>query len=387
MFCRGAFNWAFPNRKERKPLLKKTVTSTLAIAAGLTLALFLFQSAVQACTGIQLKNTDGSIVNGRTLEFGIYIKTDVLVIPRGYAFTGSAPNGAKGKAYSAKYAVIGCDMDGSGRVADGLNEAGLAAGAFLFPDFAQFAEITAANQTKAVSSTEFPNYLLTQFASVDEVKKGLNDVVIGNTIFQPWGIVAPLHYVVYDKTGRSIVIEPIGGKLVVFDNPLGVLTNTPAFDWHTTNLRNYINLSSLNVAPVEIDGLKLKQLGQGSGMHGLPGDFTPPSRFVRAAVFSATAVPSPNAEEGIFQLFHILNNFDIPVGVSREKDDKGQIHTDYTMLTVARDPQNLRYYWRTYNDQNLKMVDLKKFDLTAKNIKRASTEGQQRVTDMTTTLK
>jgi choloylglycine hydrolase len=317
----------------------------------------------------------------------LYIKTDVLVIPRGYAFTGSAPNGSKGKAYVAKYAVVGCDMDGNELVADGVNEAGLTVGAFYFPDYAQYAEITGANQSKAVSSPEFPNYLLTQFATVDEVRQGLADVVIGNTIYQPWGFVAPLHYVVYDKTGKSIVIEPLAGKLVVYDNPLGVMSNSPTFDWHMTNLRNYIALSPRNVPPVKIAGIELKQLGQGSGMLGLPGDFTPPSRLVRAAIFSQTAVPSPNTEEGIFQVFHILNNFDIPVGVAQEKDDKGKIHTDYTMLTVAHDPQNLRYYWRTYNDQAIKMVDLKKIDLTGNKIKKVNTEGQQRVTDMTGAVK
>ena len=135
--------------------------------------------------GYWLQNADGSIVHGRTVEFGLYIKTVVLVIPRGHAFTGSAPNGSKGKAYVAKYAVVGCDMDGNELVADGVNEAGLTVGAFYFPDYAQYAEITGANQSKAVSSPEFPNYLLTQFATVDEVRQGLADVVIGNSVYEP----------------------------------------------------------------------------------------------------------------------------------------------------------------------------------------------------------
>ena len=58
--------------------------------------------------------------------------------------------------------------------------------------------------------------------------------------------------------------------------------------------------------------------------------------------------------------------------MAQEKDDKGHIHTDYTMLTVARDPQNLRYYWRTYNDQSTKMVDLKKVDLQGKRSRRST---------------
>ena len=81
-----------------------------------------------------------------------------------------------------------------------------------------------------------------------------------------------------------MVIEYVNGAAHVYDNPIGVFTNSPAFDWHITNLRNYVNLSPINVAPVKLSGKTLKGLGQGSGLLGLPGDYTPPSRFVRAAV-------------------------------------------------------------------------------------------------------
>ena len=81
--------------------------------------------------------------------------------------------------------------------------------------------------------------------------------------------------------------------------------------------------------------------------------------------------------KGIFQVFHILNNFDIPVGVARSIED-GKIFSDYTMLTVARDPQNIRFYYNTYNDQILRMVDLKKLDLDAK--KNPPTQHQKRAT-------
>jgi penicillin V acylase-like amidase (Ntn superfamily) len=30
------------------------------------------------------------------------------------------------------------------------------------------------------------------------------------------------------------------------------------------------------------------------------------------------------------------------------------IHTDYTMLTTARDPQSLRYYYKSYDDQTIR---------------------------------
>ena len=95
-----------------------------------------------------------------------------------------------------------------------------------------------------------------------------------------------------DASGKSIVIEYVGGKLNVFDDPLGVVTNSPSFDWHMANLRNYVNFSMTNVPPVKLGSVKLEPFGQGSGMLGLPGDFTPPSRFVRAVAFSQSVFPS-----------------------------------------------------------------------------------------------
>ena len=292
--------------------------------------------------------------------------------------------------YKSKYAAVGAITYKDMAISDGVNEKGLAIGAFYFPTFAKYGEITNDNRSKALSPVDFPNWILTQFATVAEVRSAIQkgEGVIAPTVLEGWGPEAPpFHYVVYDNTGASVVIEPVDGKLKVYDNPLGVLTNSPTFDWHITNLRNYIALNPRNVPPVQIDGLKLQQLGQGSGMLGLPGDFTPPSRLVRAAVFSATAVPSPNSEQGILQVFHILNNFDIPVGVARQVE-KGVIHSDYTQFTVARDPQTLRYYYKTYDDQTIRVLDLRKFNLNAKEVKKLDTMGaKQPIVDMSAEAK
>jgi len=360
----------------------------LILFLSFALACSLFQPSAQACTGIMLRNADGSIVHGRTLEFGMVIESMIAIVPRGYEFVAKAPGGP-GMKYKSKYAAVGAITFKDVAISDGMNEKGLAIGSFYFPTFAKYAEITNDNRAKALSPVDFPNWILAQFATVGEVRSAVQngEGVIVPTVLEGWGPEAPpFHYVVYDSTGASIVIEPIDGKLKVHDNALGVLTNSPAFDWHITNLRNYIALSPLNVPPVQIDGVKLQSLGQGSGMLGLPGDFTPPSRFVRVSVFGAAAFPSPNSEQGVLHVFHILNNFDIPVGVARDVE-KGVIHSDYTQVTVARDPQTLRYYYKTYDDQTIRMVDLRKFDLNAKEVKKLNTVGAQPIVDMSAEAK
>lgn len=351
-------------------------------------AVLLGQFSAEACTGIQLKTKDGVYVSGRTLEFGIFMDTSVIVVPRGYAFTGQTSEGA-GKQWKAKYASTGIIIGDNEVILDGINEKGLSVGNFYFPGYAEYSVTTPQNQSISMSSSDITQWIVSQFATVDEVRAAIenHEVAISPVLtpgFPPQ--VQPFHFVVYDKAGKSLVIEPLDGKLVLHDNPLGVMANSPTFDWHMTNLRNYISLTPNNVAPVEISGESFAQLGQGSGMHGLPGDFTPPSRFVRAAVFSATAMPEENAEKGIFQIFHILNNFDIPVGMARTLED-GKIYSDYTMLTTARDSKNLRYYYKTYTDQTIRRVDLKSFDLDAKTIKRLSTKSEQSFVDVSKKLK
>lgn len=341
---------------------------------------------LDACTGIKLIAKDGALVHGRTLEFGVQVDTSAVVIPRGYEFVGTTPSGP-GLRYKAKYAAVGAIAFDNPAIMDGMNEKGLAVGAFYFPGFAGYTSVNSTNQAKAVSPVEFTNWLVTQFATIEEVKAALSNVIIAPTVTKEWGPTpAPFHYIIFDKAGNCLVIEPMNGKLVTYDNKLGVITNSPTFDWHMTNLRNFINLTPVNAKPIDINGVKLSPFGQGSGMVGMPGDFTPPSRFVRAAIFSTTAVPSATAEEAIFQAFHILNQFDIPVGVAREKVDN-VVHSDYTLVTCARDPQALKYYFKTYDDQTIRMVDLNKFDLQATSIRKVSTAGGQKAVDISATLK
>jgi choloylglycine hydrolase len=354
-------------------------------AAAAAVMTFAAAQTASACTGIMLRNADGSIVHGRTVEFGIPLAIDFAIVPRGYGFTGMTPMG-DGKKWTAKYGALGAIVFGNLGIMDGVNEKGLAIGAFYFPTMAEYTPTTADNQSKSMSSIDFSNWILTSFASVDEVRAAVEsgEVAVAPTLLPGWPqTVQPFHWIVYDKSGKALVIEPLGGKLVVTDNPLGVLTNSPSFDWHMTNLRNYIALNPRDVPPVKIDGKTLQSFGMGAGMLGLPGDFTPPSRFVRAAVFSATALPVADAKAGIFSGFHLLNNFDIPYGSARTTDAKGGVHADQTIFTVMRDPQNLRMYYKSYEDQTLRVVDLNRFDLDAKDVMRLSTATDtQPVVDM-----
>jgi choloylglycine hydrolase len=358
-----------------------------SLLIGILVAALSVVPAAQACTGIRLIAKDGGVVAARTLEFGFDLHSEVLVVPAGTALTGTLPDGGKGISYTTKYGFLGANAEGLTAIVDGINDQGLYVGLFYFPGYASYADATKENAVRAMAPHEYANWLLGNFANVEEVKANFNKVALVPVVVEAIEQAAPVHFVVHDRSGKSVVIEPLDRTLKIYDNPLGVMTNSPDFDWHMTNLRNYVNLTATNVPPIGVGGIKLAQLGQGSGLRGLPGDFTPPSRFVRAVAFAQSALPSDTAAKAVLQAFHILNNFDIPFGAVREIDN-GQLHAEATTWTSASDLKNLRWFFKTYDDQSIHSVDLTKALAAAQGkIRHIKMDSQQPIDDVSTNFK
>lgn len=163
------------------------------------------------------------------------------------------------------------------------------------------------------------------------------------------------------------------------------MTNAPTYDWHLTNLQNYVNLSVKDVEGAKIGPVSLTAFGSGSGLHGMPGDFTPPSCFVRAAIYSQSAAPNATAEDAVLSAFHILNQFDIPKGSVQNSAIGGTVD-EITEWTSVADLKNLRWYFRTFTDQSIHVVDLKEAVEAAKGeVRILKMEGTpQPITDAST---
>jgi choloylglycine hydrolase len=339
-----------------------------------------------ACTGIRITPKDGSVIFARTLEFADDLQSNIIVIPRERKSVGTAPGDRPGLCWKARYGCVGANAFGMPAVVDGVNEKGLSVGLFYFPGYAKYQKVEAADADKALAPWELGVYLLGSCADVKEAVEAARSVRVGEVVQKDMGFVPPCHYIVNDAGRRCVVLEYVDGELKVHDNPLAVMSNSPTFDWHITNLRNYVNLSVTNVPPVPIAGIRLPGFGQGSGMLGLPGDFTPPSRFVRAVAFSQSALPVATAHEGVLQAFHILNQFDIPKGAARGVEH-GKVVADYTLWTGASDLTNLRYYYHTFDSRRIRMVDLKKVDLDAKEIKSIQMAEKEVIEDQSSQAK
>jgi choloylglycine hydrolase len=338
------------------------MSRSLAAVSAFAFALATLAQGADACTAITLRAEDGTVVQARTLEWGAFnLGSQLMIVPRGIQFVGTTPDAKPGLAWKGAYGVVGINGVGRPLLIDGMNEKGLAVSLLYHPGFAEYQPYDANQAASSISQSDLPTWMLTSFATTAQVRSELPKIRVVPVKEESLGAPAPIHLIVTDAAGSTIVIEYIKGRLNIYENPVGVLTNDPGFPWHLTNLANYLGLQAREVKPIKIGNLELKPLGVGSGMLGLPGDYTPPSRFVRAVALRNTVRPLENGEAAVAEAFRILNAFDIPLGAtgSVPKDDiLGE-----TQWTSAMDTKSLRYYYRTMYNHRIRAVDLKAIDL------------------------
>ena len=328
----------------------------------LAVALAFGASAIDAgaCTGISLVAKDGSKVVARTVEWAATpMQCGYVVAPRGHAHQSYTPSGDNGLKYNSVYGYVGIYTEYEPFVVEGINETGLSAGLFFFPQYGEYAPYDSANNDKTLCDMQFVSWVLSQFSTIDEVKTALNDIDLVTLNHK----IGSVHWRIAQPDGRMVVLEVVAGVPHFYENALGVLTNAPGFPWHMTNLNNYINLKSGSAPDNEIKaGITLQPLGHGSGMLGLPGDFTAPSRFVRATFFQTTSPTWDTGFETVVQAFHILNNFDIPVGSQHAMADIPKGLPSATQFTAATDQTAMKLYYRTAWNSNIRCIDLKDID-------------------------
>ena len=335
--------------------MKKHIIAIMAVAAT---ALAAAQNT-SACTGITLKTSNGSTVTARTIEWAATDMNSLyVVVPRGYTSQSLTPDGATGMRFKTKYGYVGLAVEQSEFVTEGLNEKGLSAGLFYFPEYGEYESYNRGNATKSIADLQLVAYILGTCATVDDVKNAVNEIKIHP--IDPRA--STIHWRFTEQSGRQIVLEIIDQKCIFYENELGVLTNSPSLDWHLTNLNNYINLNSGKISERKLGSLDMKAIGGGTGLLGLPGDFTPPSRFIRAAFFQCSAPIKDKAEDTVIQAFHILNNFDIPVGSQYAPGEQQPDIPSATQYTAASDLVGKKIYWRTMHNSNIRCIDLSAID-------------------------
>lgn len=328
-----------------------------------SLIFLFFTLPTEACTDFKLTAKDGTILITRSMEFGQELQSNLRSSPRGRIFTTKTPNNQPGMTWKSSYGYLyldGFQVDAS---FDGMNETGLTFEYLYLPGETQYQKIPDGKEAQAIPYSLFGDWVLSNFKTIDEVKQALKSIYVSTQVIPELGnAVLEAHASIYDASGKGIVVEFYHNKINVYDN-IGVMTNAPKYDWHLANLRNYINLSATNPSTISQGGMTYTATGQGSGAFGLPGDASPPSRFVKIAFMLANAYPSENVKDVLNLATHIINNVDLPAGVVRSVGD-GKTVSDTTQWVVFKDVTHKMLYYRTYNDMTIRAIAMEKIDFS-----------------------
>lgn len=337
----------------------------LQIAALATVWLASSSIPAAACTGITLESSDGGVVVARTNEWGLGdMNLQIGIFPRGHEFRALTPEGAIGMRWTGRYGFVSMTAYGQPYGPDGMNEEGLSVGMFYLPGYADYLPWDPALAGRSMSVGDLMQWMLSSFATVAEVREHLDDVRVVHVDDPSFGgAPLPFHWKLTDPSGDSLILEYVrGGERTLFEPVLGVVTNAPTYDWHLTNLNNYLNLSPAPSVPLVIDGRRFAPFGAGSGMIGLPGDFSPASRFVRATALVATARPLASTAEAVDEAFRILDSFNIPLGAVLPPDALPTDIVGSTQITSASDLVRRTYSFHTQFNRRVRSLDLAAID-------------------------
>ncbi|RKH36133.1 linear amide C-N hydrolase [Corallococcus praedator] len=318
------------------------------------------------CTDFLITGTDSRIstnfaVNGRSMEFGVDLKSQIMVHAKGTPFQSKAPGLKTGLKWTSTYGFVGLTALSDAIIVDGMNTEGLSVGALWLPG-STYPAVT--QPAQALALVDFVNWALGTCATVADVKAALTR---GNVQVWEGDLLAkllPLHFPIHDAAGNSVVVECTNGQLNIYDNPVGVCTNNPPFPQQLENLGNYANLSPWDAKPTELGLQSFSPAGHGSGMRGLPGDSTPPARFVRATYLKQYAQPVASSADANTLAFHLLNTVDIPLGTSRSVDKQGKDAVDYTQWAVVKDLTARTFSVRFYGNPCVYSVNLDTLDFS-----------------------
>lgn len=303
----------------------------------------------------------------RTMDFSFELDAKPIFIPRNFSFDSHV----SGSNFKSEYAFIGAGRDMKGYLfADGVNEKGFAIATLYFEENASFSKNKHSSKFN-LAPEELVSWALGNVESVEDFSekiKNLNIVALKNEVI---GEVIPLHWIVSDDLGVTKCLEITKNGIHLYDNPVGVMTNSPEFPWHLTNLSHQNQFQPEEFSEKKYGSLENKSDGPGTGLLGLPGDFTAASRFLRTVVLKQYSTKVTGVYEGVNAVVHILNTVDIPKGV--KVTNKKKDIADYTQYKGIMDISHRTYYMMPYDgfmphkvaltDDLLKQTDPVEFDI------------------------
>ena len=318
------------------------------------------------CTAITYKTKDHYF--GRTLDLEYTYEEQVTVTPRNYEFPFRTKDVIK-----SHHAIIGMATvaEDYPLYYEATNEYGLSMAGLNFPGNAHYFPVTEGKDN--IAPFEFIPWILSQCKDLEEAKVLLEKINLCDLSFSERYPISPLHWIIAHKEG-AITVESMADGLHIHENPIGVLTNNPPFNYHMTHLCDYMSVSAL---PPEnrFGEVALTTYSRGMGGIGLPGDLSSASRFVRAAFVKLNSVSGESENESISQFFHILGAVEQQRGCACLPDGSYEI----TAYTSCMNTDKGIFYYTTYGNRTICAVDMYRCDLEGKKLYRYPLVKEQQV--------
>ncbi len=297
------------------------------------------------CTAITFHAGDHYF--GRNLDLEYAYDERVTVAPRNFPFHFRCQ-----KSLTRHYAIIGMATVDNGYPLyyDATNEHGLSIAGLNFPGNAVYYPETSGKDN--IAPFELIPWLLGQCRDLQETRKLLERINIADISYSDRYPLTPLHWIIADKTG-AVTLETLKDAMRVYENPTGVLTNNPPFDYHMHNLSNYLNLTSEEPTNRMTDALSLSPYSRGMGAIGLPGDLSSSSRFVRAVYTKFNSVCESGEPSAVTQFFHTLTAVAMQEGCVKVNGKY-----EKTVYTSCCNMDKGVYYYTTYENRQITAVSL-----------------------------
>lgn len=309
------------------------------------------------CTSIIFSPKDHYF--GRNLDLEISFGQEVVVTPRNYEF-----KFRKMPSLKNHYALVGIALvnDDYPLYFDAANEKGLGMAGLNYPDNAYYPEFKKGKDN--VSPFEFIPWVLGQCANLNEAKKLIAKINLIKINFSEKFQLSPLHWLVADKSGQSIVVESDKDGLHIYNNPVGALTNNPSFPYQMMNLNNYADVSPAMPKNNFSKQVEMNGYSRGLGSRNLPGGMDAESRFVRVVFNKYNAPVADNEDENVINYFHILHSVEQQKGL----DEVAPKQFEYTIYSDGTNLEKGIFYYTSYDNKQINAIDMHKEDLDSQKL-------------------
>lgn len=307
------------------------------------------------CTAVSFAPKDHYF--GRNLDLEYHYDEKITIAPRNFLFAFRC-----GKSLKSHFALMGVAtiVDGNPLYYDAVNEHGLAMAGLNFPHLAAY--YPAKYGFYNIAPFEFIPWILSQCKTIEEAKKLLHSTNIWEHSYSKDLPLTPMHWMITGKH-EAIVVEPTAEGIRIYNNTVGILTNSPGFNYHLHNLTNFMNLSTHQAENRFAANLNLLPYSNGMGAIGLPGDLSSTSRFIRAAFVKCNSVCNCDEHSAVSQFFHILGAVEQQNGCCVT-----QSGLEKTIYSNCYNTDMGICYFRSYENSDIYAVDMHRENLDSEQI-------------------